>query len=213
MSANALLCYLIKLKSPSSDYRLGNVPLDIVQQTKYLGVLLQSDLKFSNHICDKVNKANRQVGMIKRALYNAPEAAKLLAYTSLCRPHVEYAASVWDPYLECLSHDIEMIQNKAVRFISNIKGRESVTEAREKLCLDTLVNRRKKIRHNLLLRLLSNEEHHRLLVNDYDELCSDNPDNTPTTRAMARGVPPTIYAKTSAYYNSFLPKTVREIKK
>ena len=217
MSFNVSKCSVMlfnqTLKSPSSDYRLGNVPLDIVQQTKYLGVLLQSDLKFSNHICDKVNKANRQVGMIKRALHHAPETAKLLAYTSLCRPHVEYAASVWDPYLECLSHDIEMIQNKAVRFISNIKGRESVTEAREKLCLDTLVNRRKKIRHNLLLRLLSNEEHHRLLVNDYDELCSDNPDNTPTTRAMARGVPPTIYAKTSAYYNSFLPKTVREIKK
>ena len=120
---------------------------------------------------------------------------------------MEYAASVWDPYLECLNHDIEMIQNKAVRFISNIKGRKSVTEAREKLCLDTLVNRQMKIRHNLILRLLSNEEHHRLLVNDYDELCSDSPDNTPTTRAMARGVPLTIYAKTSAYYNSFLPKT------
>ena len=94
--------------------------------------------------------ANRQVGMIKRALHNAPETAKLLAYTSLCRPHVEYAASVWDPYLECLSllvshdDDIETIQNKAVPFISNIKGRESVTKAREKLCLDTLVNRRKK---------------------------------------------------------------------
>ena len=91
--------------------------------------------------------------MIKRALHNAPEAAKRLAYTSLCRPHVQYAASVWDPYLECLNHDIEMIQNKAVRFISNIKKRKSVTEAREKLCLDTLVNRRKKIRHNLILRL------------------------------------------------------------
>ena len=107
-----------------------------------------------------------------------------------------------DLYLECLNHDdIEMIQNKAVRFISNIKRGESVTEAGKKLRLDTLFNRRKKIRHSLLLRLLSNEEHHHLLVNDYDELCSDNPDNTPTTRAMARGVPPTIlYAKTSAYY-------------
>ena len=84
------------------------------------------------------------------------------------------------------------------------------SNAREKLCLDTLVNRRKKVRHNLLLRLLSNEEHHRLLVNDYDELCSDD---TTTTRAMARGVPPTIYAKTSVYYNSFLSKAVREIEK
>ena len=110
---------------------------------------------------------------------------------------------MWNPCLECLNHYIEMI----------IILSQSVTEAREKLCLDTIVSRRKKIRHNILWRLLSNEEHHHLLVNDYDELCSDNPDNTPTTRAITRGVPPTIYAKTSAYYNSFLPKTVREIKK
>ena len=41
------------LKSPSSDYSLGNVPLQIVQQYKYFLVLLQSGLKFSNHICDK----------------------------------------------------------------------------------------------------------------------------------------------------------------
>ena len=122
--------------------------------------------------------------MIKRALHNASESAKLLTYTSLCRPHVKYAASVWNPYLECLNHDIEMIQNKAVRFISNIKGRGSLSEAREQLHLDTLVNRRKKIRHHRLLRLLSNEEHHRLLVNDYDKLFSDCLDNTPTTRAM-----------------------------
>ena len=66
-------------QTPSSDYRLGNVLLEIVQQTKYLGVLLQSDLKFSNHICDKVNKANRQIGMIKRAVHNAPESAKTLS--------------------------------------------------------------------------------------------------------------------------------------
>jgi len=33
------------------------------------------------------------------------------------------------------------------------------------------------------------------------------------TRATSRGVPPpTIYAKKSTYYNSFLPKTVREFK-
>ena len=104
MSFNVSKCSVMifnqTLKS-SSDYRLGNVLLDIVQQTKYLGVLLQSDLKFSNYICNEVNKVNQQLGMIKCALHNAPESAKLLAYTCLFRPHVEYAASVWDPYLEC----------------------------------------------------------------------------------------------------------------
>ena len=73
---------------------------------------------------------------------------------------------------------------QSMRFISNIKERETGSEGRERLLFNTLVNRQKRLRHNLLLRLLSNEENHRLLVND--ELFSDSPDNTPTTRSMAR---------------------------
>ena len=73
--------------------------------------------------------------MIKRTLYNAPEKAKFLAYTSLCRPILEYAATVWDPQQKNLVHDIEMVQNSAVRFICNLKGRESVSEATENLNL------------------------------------------------------------------------------
>ena len=76
----------------------------------------------------------------------------------------------------------------------------------------TLLSTDEKDRSNLWLKLLSYEEHHNLLVNDYEELFSDCSDNTPTTRATVRGVLLTIYAKTSAYCNSFLPKTVREMK-
>ena len=110
---------------------------------------------------------------------NALESAKILAYTSLGRPHVEYAAFVWHPDLERLNHGIDMIQNNL-----NLKGRETGSEGRERLLFKTLFNRQNRIKHNLLLWLLSNEENHRLLVND--ELFSDSPDNTPTTRSMAR---------------------------
>jgi len=54
-----------------------------------------SNLKFTNHIRTKIGKARRQLGLIKRALHNAPTDTRLVAYTSLCRPHIEYAASVW----------------------------------------------------------------------------------------------------------------------
>ena len=83
--------------SPKADYLLNGAHLEVAQEAKYLGVIIQSDLKFNTHIQNKVSKTNRQLGMIKRALHNAPEQARLLAYTSLCRPHMEYAASVWNP--------------------------------------------------------------------------------------------------------------------
>ena len=69
--------------------------------------------------------------MIKRTLFKAPEKAKSLAYIGLCRPHVEYAAAVWDPSLGYIANDIEMVQHNAVRFVSRLKGRESIASALE----------------------------------------------------------------------------------
>ena len=66
------------------------------------------------------------------------------------------------------------------------------------------------MRHSLLLKLLANGENHNLLINAYEDLMNTRPTNMPTTRAEV--IPPTIYAKTSAYHNSFLPRTVRELK-
>ncbi|XP_067930519.1 uncharacterized protein [Watersipora subatra] len=198
--------------SPLPDHHLDDNPLEIIAETKYLGVILQSDLKFNSHIQDKISKANHQLGMIKPALHLAPEKARLLAYTSLCRFHVEYASSVWDTPINKLVQDIEMVQNTAIRYIANIKGRESITAAREKLEIDTLADRHMKIRHTLLYRILSNGENHNALPSSYDELIQDHPTEMGTARAAARGEPPTIFADKSVYHNSFLPRTVRELK-
>ena len=130
---------------------LAGTILETVQETRYLGVILQSDFKFNNHIHSKNGKSKKQLGMIKRALRDASASARLLAYTSLCRPHVKYTASAWDTTLDYLINDIEMVQHSAKRFILTLKGRDSVTAAREKLELKTLADRRTTRRHALLL--------------------------------------------------------------
>ena len=75
-----------KKGAPVADYTLANVQLEIVDETKYLSVILQSNLKFDKHIQSKTRQARQQLDMIKSVLYDAPEKAKLLAYTTLCRP-------------------------------------------------------------------------------------------------------------------------------
>ena len=71
--------------------------LEIVEKVKYLGVIIQSAMKFTAHIQRKLMTASQQLGIIKRVLYWAPTNAKLLTYKSLCLPHPEYAAAAWDP--------------------------------------------------------------------------------------------------------------------
>jgi len=168
MSFNIDRCFILAFNatanSPSATNSLDGIPLSIVEKTKYLGVTLQSNLKFDRHIYSVILKAIKKLGMNKRTLHNAPQGAKLLAYTSLCRPHVEYAATVWDSPLGYLSEDIEMVQNKAIRFISSLRGRVSISEERANLKLKTLAERRKKSRHSLLIQLLSHGENYRFCI-------------------------------------------------
>ena len=165
-----------------------------VKETTYLGVTMQSDLKFSKHITTKVNTANKVLGCMKFALHDASVKARLLAYTSLCRPVLEYADTLWDPADNSTIEDIEVTQSKAVRFIKNIKERRGITEARSQLQLQPLKDRRKNHRLSLLMRILSDEDKHEALSSAYDEIIKDRANTNMTTRAAARGEPTSIYA-------------------
>ena len=68
-----------------------------MDEVKYLGVVMQSNLKFNRHIASKANSAKKVLGCIKYALNDAPQPVKLLAYSSLCRPILKYADVLWDP--------------------------------------------------------------------------------------------------------------------
>jgi len=127
-----------------SHYNLGTTCLAWVHSTKYLGVTIQSGLKFDQHIINKCIKSREILGGIKHLMYDAPKDAKLLAYTSLRRPILDYADVVWDPAVRSKVHDIELVQNSAIWFISNMKGcADSVSEKRDELGFRSLEDRRK----------------------------------------------------------------------
>ena len=66
-----------------------------------------------NEIC---TKARRVVGLIYRQYYqySTPETLNQL-YVSFVRPHLEYAAPVWDPHLQKDIDKLEKVQNFALR--------------------------------------------------------------------------------------------------
>ena len=127
---------------------------------------------------------------------------------SLCRPVLEYAASVWDPSDKDTIHNIEMIQCQAVRCIANfkVKRRCSVIEACKNLNLQTLEGRRLAHRISFLMKVLPNENQHNNLTLVYDEILNDRSNVTVTTRAAAHGIPTSIYASSKLFYDSFYPE-------
>ena len=62
---SSILTFNQKPSSSKADYLLNGAHLEVAQEAKYLGVIIQSDLKFNTHIQNKVSNANRQLDMIK----------------------------------------------------------------------------------------------------------------------------------------------------
>ena len=70
----------------------------ILYNRQPLGVLISNKFDWSGHINKNESEAMRTLGLLKRALSVAPEKVKCLAYKTLCRPKLEYAVEVWDPF-------------------------------------------------------------------------------------------------------------------
>ena len=71
--------------------------IEKVSSEKVLGVIVDQALNFSEHISSKVNKANRNLGMIFRMFTYMFKDIFLNLYKSLVRPHLEYAVTVCTP--------------------------------------------------------------------------------------------------------------------
>ena len=93
--------------------------LEEVELFKYLGVLVTNNLSWSDHISEFCSKARKILGLLYRQFYNNANPATLKQlYISLVRPHLEYAAQVWDPYLQGDIDKLEAVQRFALKLIS-----------------------------------------------------------------------------------------------
>ena len=88
---------------------------DGIDEENDLVVLFNSFLKFGNHINKTVHKASRLLGLIKRTFsYLEPQKLRLL-YTTLIRPHLDYAYVVRNPYQSGDIRALEQVQRRVTR--------------------------------------------------------------------------------------------------
>ena len=124
----------------NKEYHLCN-PIKTTDKEKDIGVVMDNKLAFSDHLSEKINKANRIVGLIRRSFVNlVPEVFKPL-FTALVRPHLEYANQVWNPHLVKDIEAVENVQRRATKMIPQLKNK-SYEERLRALDLPTLAYRR-----------------------------------------------------------------------
>ena len=151
-------------------YKLNNEIIPTVSDLKYLGIVIDSNLKWEKHVNTTISKAMRTLGLLKSTLWHADVRTRLIAYKALCRSFLEYASDAWDPHLAKDIYALEMVQNRAVHFISSLKEVVSVSGEREQLGLQKLEERRKNSRLNTLVKVLGYEHLHPVLIDYFNNV-------------------------------------------
>ena len=151
MEFNPLKCEYIKFsrkrtRGAQNDYTLNNINIPKTDSVKYLGVKLESSLRWNDNTTYISNKASSRLGYIRRTIPPALPHLRAKAYTTLVRPILEYSSTVWDGSLtQTQATKLEAVQRRAARTVYNIPRTDhktSTTQLVDQLTWQTLDSRR-----------------------------------------------------------------------
>ena len=98
------------------DYSLHNQTLENVQSANYLGITITDNMDWGQHVSEISSKATNTLGFLRRNLVFAPRSTKEVAYKTLVRSKLEYAAPIWSPHSKLQNDQIEKVQRTAARW-------------------------------------------------------------------------------------------------
>ena len=99
------------------DYQLGGHQLSTKSTIRYLGIHINSHLKWNDHVTCIIAKSCRTLNHLKHALYTCPSSVKAAVYRCIVRPLLEYAAPVWYLYSPGDIRKLEAVQRRAAKWV------------------------------------------------------------------------------------------------
>ena len=113
-------CHVLTLENfynitDTEKYTFHRQELEHVFEQKNLGLILDAELKYDEHISVKVKKVNAIAGLICRTFsyLGGPLFKKL--FTTLVKPHLEYRQVIWTPHLKKYITILENVQTLIYR--------------------------------------------------------------------------------------------------
>lgn len=109
------------------DIVIDNEKLTKTKDIKFLGVILQDDLKWTLHINEKCKKIGQILAILNKLKHNLPGKILKTIYTALIEPHLTYAITSWANLPDTSLKRLRLLQKRAIRVINN-KNYNSHTE-------------------------------------------------------------------------------------
>ena len=108
----------LKSQNKDLDLKIRDNDLEVVKKTKYLGVQIDCSLNWKEQIKAVSSKVSRAVGFLRHAKSFLPKTLQTL-YTGTVDPHFRYCCSVWGCAALTEINQLQKLQNRAARIITN----------------------------------------------------------------------------------------------
>ena len=94
--------------------KIDGVNIEKVEEFNFLGLTMDTNLKWKKHTDKISNKCSKITGVLNRLKLLFPQEIKCLLYNSLIVPHINYCITAWGFH----RNRITIIQKKAIRIIT-----------------------------------------------------------------------------------------------
>ena len=110
-----------------------NSIIALLDRVKYLGITIDSGLKFNLHIKALESKIARSIGVISKLKQILPTSALRTLYYSMIHPHLLYGIVIWGSTFKTYLGKLSILQNKSSRILAGGNWLDNATQYYAKL--------------------------------------------------------------------------------
>jgi hypothetical protein len=103
------------------NLKINGVNISRVNSISFLGVKIQEDLKWTEHLSNQANKVAKVNSILYRLKHILPETVKLQIYNALVVPYLTYGIVAWGDTNRSLLKRLHILQKKCLRTVANTK--------------------------------------------------------------------------------------------
>jgi len=160
LTVNIAKCYVHHLGKNNQriPYYFSGSQIPVSNVVVDLGISVDCNLKFDSHINNIISKSYSRIGALFKGFCSRSPSVLKKAYITYVRPILEYASSVWNPYLLKHITCIERVQRRFTKRIPALHDM-SYSERLAALDLESLEIRRLRADLTLYYKILNNLVH------------------------------------------------------
>ncbi len=116
---------LASISNHHLDIKIRGLSLQRVSNCKHLGIIIDENLLWGNHIDHVTKKVLTGLYFLKRSSNILPKNIQSMLYKTIIAPHFDYCNVVWGRCHKSLFNKLQVLQNRAAKIITGMRRYDS----------------------------------------------------------------------------------------